>query len=231
MCRKAPPADTGRPQVRPLPAAPAPGTRGKCGRHHPSARESPRVRRACLSTRACRGQAQLPRCEPPWPQGRRPLWRGDPLTRRRRQVRHRLDDPGRPCASGPSRRRIFWLDVADIAWIQVASQYCRVHAASGESLLSRSLVREIRGSGDGGHLLLLHDGQAVPMGRARREVGRRLVEAVKKAAARRPPRSYHTILQTGFFRSPPWPARRRSDRGRRRSAGRCCRCPWCRRRR
>jgi len=80
-----------------------------------------------------------------------------------------------------------------------------VHAASGEYLLSRSLasleeeldpgkffrihrsaivnaahVREIRGSGDGGFLLFLHDGQAVPMGRARREVRKRLVEAVNR---------------------------------------------------
>ena len=103
------------------------------------------------------------------------------------------------------RRRIFWLDVADIAWIQGASQYCRVHAASGEFLLSRSLasleeeldpgrffrihrsaivnaahVREIRGSGDGGHMLFLQGGEAVPMGRARREMRKRLVEAITK---------------------------------------------------
>ena len=117
--------------------------------------------------------------------------------------------PGRPRYAAQVmirvRRRIFWLDIADIAWIQGASQYCRVHAASGEYLLSRSLasleeeldpgkffrihrsaivnaahVREIRGGGDGGFLLFLHDGQAVPMGRARREVRKRLVEAVNR---------------------------------------------------
>ena len=102
-----------------------------------------------------------------------------------------------------ARRRIFWLDVDDIAWIQGASQYCRVHAKSGEFLLSRSLasleadldprrffrihrsaivnaghIREMRSSGDGGHLIVLHGGQAVPIGRARREVRRRLVEAI-----------------------------------------------------
>ncbi len=102
-----------------------------------------------------------------------------------------------------ARRRIFWLDVGDIAWIQGASQYCRVHAKSGEFLLSRSLasleadldprrffrihrsaivnaghIREMRSSGDGGHLIVLHGGQAVPIGRARREVRRRLVEAI-----------------------------------------------------
>jgi two-component system LytT family response regulator len=117
--------------------------------------------------------------------------------------------PARPRYAGQImvrvRRRIFWLDVADIAWIQGASQYCRVHAASGEFLLSRSLasleeeldpgrffrihrsaivnaahVREIRGSGDGGHMLFLQGGEAVPMGRARREVRKRLIESMNK---------------------------------------------------
>jgi DNA-binding LytR/AlgR family response regulator len=37
------------------------------------------------------------------------------------------------------RRRI-WLDVADISWIEGASQYCRVHAKGGDYLLSRSLT-------------------------------------------------------------------------------------------
>ncbi len=103
------------------------------------------------------------------------------------------------------RRRIFWLDVGDIAWIQGASQYCRVHAKNGEFLLSRSLasleaeldpqrffrihrsaivnaghIREMRSSGGGGHLILLHGGAAVPIGRARREVRKRLVEAIQR---------------------------------------------------
>ena len=44
-----------------------------------------------------------------------------------------------------------------------------------------------------------------------------------KAAAKIAVKSFSNRL-----RSPPWPARTRSDRGRRRSAGRCCRCRSCR---
>jgi len=101
------------------------------------------------------------------------------------------------------RRRIFWLDVGDIAWIEGASQYCQVHATSGDYMLSRSLasfeseldpqrffrvhrsaivnmahVREIRSSGDAGHHLYLQGGQAVPISRSRRDVRRKLVEAI-----------------------------------------------------
>jgi two-component system LytT family response regulator len=101
------------------------------------------------------------------------------------------------------RRRIFWLDVRDIAWIEGASQYCRVHAKSDSYLLSRSLtslereldpgrffrvhrsaivnaafVREVRFSGDGGHLIFLQDGHTVPLSRARRDVRKSLVGAI-----------------------------------------------------
>lgn len=101
------------------------------------------------------------------------------------------------------RRRIFWLDVGDIAWIEGASQYCRIHATSGSYMLSRSLasfeseldpqrffrvhrsaivnlahVREIRSSGDAGHHLYLRGGQAVPISRARSDVRKKLIEAI-----------------------------------------------------
>ena len=103
------------------------------------------------------------------------------------------------------RRRIFWLDVGDIAWIEGASQYCRIHATSGDYMLSRSLasfeseldpqrffrvhrsaivnmahVREIRSSGDAGHYLYLRGGQAVPISRTRRDVRKKLIEAIGK---------------------------------------------------
>ena len=38
------------------------------------------------------------------------------------------------------RRRMFSLDMRDIAWIQGASQYSRVHTRNGEYLLSRTLA-------------------------------------------------------------------------------------------
>jgi len=58
------------------------------------------------------------------------------------------DDPaaGKLTADYPQQmlirvhRRRIWLDVADISWIEGASQYCRVHAKSGDYLLSRSLT-------------------------------------------------------------------------------------------
>ncbi len=93
------------------------------------------------------------------------------------------------------RRRMFSLEVSDISWIQGASQYSRVHTRKGEYLMSRSLasleseldpttffrihrsaivnaayVREVRSSGDGRYNVYLHSGQALPMGRARREI-------------------------------------------------------------
>jgi two-component system, LytTR family, response regulator len=101
------------------------------------------------------------------------------------------------------RRRMFALDISDIAWIQGASQYSRVHTKNGEYLLSRTLasleceldprrffrihrsaivnaahVREVRSSGDGRYNIYLHGGQALPMGRARREILEKLLSGI-----------------------------------------------------
>ena len=113
------------------------------------------------------------------------------------------------------RRRMFALPVADIVWIQGASQYSRVHARGGEYLLSRSLasleyeldparffrihrsaivnaayVREVMSRGDGRYNVYLQGGQALPLGRGRRETLHRLLGGIKnggpKAAAELP---------------------------------------------
>jgi two-component system, LytTR family, response regulator len=101
------------------------------------------------------------------------------------------------------RRRRVWLEVADIAWVEGASQYCRVHARTGEFLLSRSLnsmeanldpaqffrihrsaivnaahVREVRSTGDGQYCLHLGSGPPIPVGRSRRETLKRLVKRI-----------------------------------------------------
>ena len=101
------------------------------------------------------------------------------------------------------RRRMFSLDIGDISWIQGASQYSRVHTKNGEYLLSRTLasleceldprrffrihrsaivnaahVREVRSSGDGRYNIYLHGGQALPMGRARREILEKLLSGI-----------------------------------------------------
>lgn len=101
------------------------------------------------------------------------------------------------------RRRMFALDVSEISWIQGASQYCRVHTRRGEFLLARTLasmeceldpsrffrihrsaiinaahVREVRTTGDGRYNIYLHGGQALPLGRARREVLERLLSGI-----------------------------------------------------
>jgi len=98
------------------------------------------------------------------------------------------------------RRRMFALPVADITWIEGASQYSRVHAKGGEYLLSRSLasleceldparffrihrsaivnaafVREVMSRGDGRYNVYLQGGEALPLGRARRETLHRLL--------------------------------------------------------
>ena len=98
------------------------------------------------------------------------------------------------------RRRMFALPVGDIAWIEGASQYSRVHAKTGEYLLSRSLasleceldparffrihrsaivnaayVREVMSRGDGRYNVYLHGGQALPLGRGRRDTLHRLL--------------------------------------------------------
>jgi len=101
------------------------------------------------------------------------------------------------------RRRMFSLEVSEISWIQGASQYSRVHTRNGEYLLSRTLaslegdldprrffrihrsaivnaahVREVRSNGDGRYNIYLHGGQALPMGRARREILQRLLSGI-----------------------------------------------------
>jgi two-component system LytT family response regulator len=103
------------------------------------------------------------------------------------------------------RRRMFALPVADISWIEGASQYSRVHAKSGEFLLSRSLasleceldparffrihrsaivnaayVREVMSRGDGRYNVYLHGGVALPLGRGRRDTLRRLLGGITK---------------------------------------------------
>jgi two-component system LytT family response regulator len=121
---------------------------------------------------------------------------------------------GPAAASGPGgrypdqltirvRRRMFALPVADIAWIEGASQYSRVHAKGGEYLLSRSLsslqceldparffrihrsaivnaayVREVMSRGDGRYNVYLQGGEALPMGRARREMLGKLLSSL-----------------------------------------------------
>ena len=108
------------------------------------------------------------------------------------------------------RRRMFALPVADIAWIEGASQYSRVHAKGGEYLLSRSLssleceldparffrihrsaivnsayVREVMSRGDGRYNVYLQGGEALPLGRARRDMLHRLLGGIH-AKKRRP---------------------------------------------
>jgi two-component system, LytTR family, response regulator len=102
------------------------------------------------------------------------------------------------------RRRMFALPVADISWIEGASQYSRVHAKGGEYLLSRSLasleceldparffrihrsaivnaayVREVMSRGDGRYNVYLQGGEALPLGRARRETLHRLLGGLR----------------------------------------------------
>ncbi|MGH8252254.1 MAG: LytR/AlgR family response regulator transcription factor [Steroidobacteraceae bacterium] len=102
------------------------------------------------------------------------------------------------------RRRMFALPVEDISWIEGASQYSRVHAKGGEYLLSRSLasleceldparffrihrsaivnaayVREVMSRGDGRYNVYLRGGEALPLGRARREVLHRLLGGLR----------------------------------------------------
>jgi two-component system LytT family response regulator len=118
--------------------------------------------------------------------------------------------PGGPASRYPDqmtirvRRRMFALPMADIAWIEGASQYSRVHAKGGEYLLSRSLasleceldparffrihrsaivnaayVREVMSRGDGRYNVYLQGGEALPLGRARRETLHRLLGGLK----------------------------------------------------
>ena len=98
---------------------------------------------------------------------------------------------------------MFALPVEDIAWIEGASQYSRVHAKGGEYLLSRSLasleceldparffrihrsaivnaayVREVMSRGDGRYNVYLRGGEALPLGRARRDMLYRLLGGI-----------------------------------------------------
>ncbi|NJO12833.1 MAG: response regulator transcription factor [Gammaproteobacteria bacterium] len=93
------------------------------------------------------------------------------------------------------RRRVVALDVRDVTWVEGANQYCKVHSAQGEYLLSRSLaalvaeldpsrffrihrsaiinaahLREVRSDGTGRYFVLLRSGEELPLGRARRGV-------------------------------------------------------------
>jgi len=114
------------------------------------------------------------------------------------------------------RRRMFALPVADISWIEGASQYSRVHAKGGEYLLSRSLssleceldptrffrihrsaivnsayVRDVMSRGDGRYNVYLQGGEALPLGRARRDMLHRLLGGIhaRKGAGPRVPAS------------------------------------------
>jgi two-component system LytT family response regulator len=111
------------------------------------------------------------------------------------------------------RRRMFALPVADISWIQGASQYSRVHAKGGDYLLSRSLssleceldpkrffrihrsaivnadyVREVMSRGDGRYNVYLEGGEALPLGRARRETLERLLGGMENKRGQSPSR-------------------------------------------
>jgi two-component system LytT family response regulator len=102
------------------------------------------------------------------------------------------------------RRRMFALPVADISWIEGASQYSRVHAKAGDYLVSRSLssleceldpsrffrihrsaivngayVREVMSRGDGRYNVYLHGGEALPLGRNRRDTLQRLLGGMR----------------------------------------------------
>lgn len=106
------------------------------------------------------------------------------------------------------RRRVFWLSVGDIHWIQGASQYSRIHARTGEFLLARSLsslecqldpkrffrvhkstivnaahVQEIRSGGEGRYNVYLRGGPALPLSRSRRNVLGKLMEGVNACSA------------------------------------------------
>ena len=110
------------------------------------------------------------------------------------------------------RRRVFWLDVRDIHWIQGASQYSRIHAKCGEFLLARSLaslesqldpgrffrvhkstivnaehVQEIRSGGEGRYSIYLRGGPALPLSRSRRDVLDKLMAGVSAYMSRSVP--------------------------------------------
>jgi len=105
------------------------------------------------------------------------------------------------------RRKILSLDMDEIAWIEGASQYSRVHTRNAEYLLSRTLaaleseldptrffrihrsaivnaahVREVRSNGDGRYNIHLNGGPVLPLGRARREVLQALLSGLSREA-------------------------------------------------
>jgi two-component system LytT family response regulator len=123
------------------------------------------------------------------------------------------------------RRRMYSIDVNDIVWIQGASQYSRVHTRSGEFLLSRTLasmeceldparffrvhrsaivnatfVTEVRSRGDGCYNIYLRGGQALPMGRARREILARLLGSIgnqENSGVNAPPAGSNSAIAGG----------------------------------
>ena len=126
-----------------------------------------------------------------------------------------LNGNGHPAPSAPAqsysdhmtirvRRRLFSLEVSDIAWIQGASQYSRVHTKNGEYLLSRTLasleceldpkrffrihrsaivnvarVRELRRHGRRELIAVLEGGRELKVGRSHREKLARLVAGTR----------------------------------------------------
>jgi two-component system LytT family response regulator len=105
------------------------------------------------------------------------------------------------------RRKLLSLDMDEIAWIEGASQYSRVHTRHGEYLLSRTLasleseldptrffrihrsaivnavhVREVRSNGDGRYNIHLSGGPTLPLGRARKEILQALLSGLSREA-------------------------------------------------
>ncbi len=105
------------------------------------------------------------------------------------------------------RRKLLALDMDQIAWIEGANQYSRVHTRGGEYLLSRTLasleseldptrffrihrsaivnavhVREVRSNGDGRYNIHLNGGPTLPLGRARKEVLQALLSGLSREA-------------------------------------------------
>lgn len=109
------------------------------------------------------------------------------------------------------RRRLVAIDLQEVAWIEGANQYCRIHSSRGEYLLSKSLamlepeldpsqfyrihrsaiinashLRAVRSDGTGRYFVSLCNGEELPVGRARRAVvdvlAARAVPAVRSDA-------------------------------------------------
>lgn len=105
------------------------------------------------------------------------------------------------------RRKLLALEMEEIAWIEGASQYSRVHTRNAEYLLSRTLasleseldptrffrihrsaivnaahVREVRSNGDGRYNIYLNGGPTLPLGRARKEILQALLSGLSREA-------------------------------------------------